>query len=415
MAAPFDFTINGKELPAPTQVKVVLSGKRDASFIEAQFEGHRALPDLRGDCNVTYNGAAFHVWCCTGVKQINKNGVLSSSVNFRIGPWRLSAGVRAANNVTLGAELLQGIQDEPNALGPLLRPLVNFNAQIPTTQLAYYNQLLHGGDANAAQLSGSLLAYHLDLIITAAGLLFDDVAAALFEKFMLLTVLNPDYRIGATPLLSLHSVLDPIVGATYDIDNWLSFDRDYNPSVLHNELVQTAFKVGDTSFGADFAASDFALDNAGLVITNVAPTYNAAGMLTNTPSPLFGHSPARATGETDDAYRARLFQIRYFTPFLHIDYNQAKIAAELIQHDLYRQNRQVGISFLTPASTADLLKLYPGRAVNVKGAATGGGDLKCWITELNIDYKQSDAGKGVTSLDLFIPMETAGPPRPVTI
>ena len=396
---------SGDKILSPREATLTISGKRDASNIKANFDGALDIADWQQTITALYFGSDFHEWHCIGFAEDITEGRLTTQVELRSGPWRLTPGIRARNNITLRTYLLGNFGGDSGQFGNLLNALIRVRESTAvrgeididyTTQLGYWNWLLNDRDFSRSETAAGRPPTELQEELAATvlpQLTYDDAVDALFTKFYLMVVINLDYARGGN-LLSMHCVLDAIDEDDTDIVDITatakSYNRRRNPAVRHNELVYVAY--------GDIEARKPGADSITLPLVR-----NAAG------SPYFGYMPVKAPGppaETDAEFKQRISDTLYFDPMLHRDFGHAQVAAELQQLGLYAPgNRRATAEVVLPPTAAELDKLRPGGKVCY---TIGDTTRYYYITECNLQTPQ-----GVLRLDLFAPYTRVGQPQEV--
>ena len=412
-------------LPPPMSSMLVYSAKRDASFVQCEFDGHvprsmfqRNVILMYGDRPTLWNFGADEY------EQRTVSGKATTMVKFRIGPFRLAPVTKFLASYYLYEELL-GQRTSLLDSAALLRPLSTATPPYDvtqTTRAGYWLYVLANGNApSVASPAGPNRAGHLDDLDKSINLrafqgflTYDDVVVELYEAFLLMTIVNPDYLQGVTqaqlddpmlqnlipdPQFIMRHVLDPPT-AWYSTTEMLQLpmadDREFRASapfsIRRNEdtLIQMWRDPLETFPTTPVNRNPHNLpleDGATLWRYGMTPPVPAGS-----PPPVDTWNDWTIIGEgsEDRRYFPGLNPHTLYAPMFMPSLPHANLESEIQrdQHELPLRIRKVTAA--APRDRDELLQFLPTNACRVRSVSGRFGNLPVpeqphyWITELRV-------------------------------
>lgn len=185
MSAPY-LTLTGIDQP-PETARLVLSGERDANYLDATFDGHLPQAALQRSVYAAYGGAPLWFMGAQDLEYRLDQGKASTRVRFRAGPYRYAK----ASRYYLGYYLYDVL--ERQVINRMLNRLVAWPAsgmavtEQNTTETAFRLFVLNGGRRPSASEQNDLvdeLTRHLNVdALVPSRRKFDDAVRRMLERW----------------------------------------------------------------------------------------------------------------------------------------------------------------------------------------------------------------------------------------
>ena len=216
-----------EELPPPRSVQLSLSGWRDASTVRVSYDGIIPRRWLQKQLELWYGNERLWYVGADDCRYRLREGLPTTDVTFRVGPYRASRRTRYNASYYLYEELAQefpGLLDGMTHWNGLARPVVTppFTTPMPpanpnfvrdeSSEVAFWRYIVgHQEDPTVTprQSLGFGAAYTdtvRDEILTQINrdcfmgyLQYDDVVRQLYERWHILVRPDPDYLAGISP------------------------------------------------------------------------------------------------------------------------------------------------------------------------------------------------------------------------
>ena len=429
--------INFEGLPPPRRAELTISAKRDASEVRATFSGFIDKADLSETLRLVYGpdfrenetdfvaGPSF-LWYmgAQDVRYKLDEGEPTTEVTFRPGPYRQAARTMYNASFFLYEELARQFV-------PLLNDMnvSNFNSGDPalfrraeSTEVAFWRYVMSGRTADMTSEDTTRdLVRILNLSVFEGYLQFDDVARRLFDRWMIMVRLDPDYltnvpvailfgneqqrRALPQPTFFVRNCLDkislhPTPGGIPVIRD-ISMEWDLNIQLREQEEVALRFWHD----GSDVPAAVVTTDKRTGYLRNLITgsfywRWGNSWNLDDLSDPAIGleedffDPPGPDIGpQRDPALNPSSNPWTLWSSFVMPSLNHANLQCHLLQQENFFPNRKRTVTAPAPRTAAEVKKLLPGMPVRISRNSED-----YWVTELRISTPPL-----TMSLDLVYP------------
>ena len=397
-----------QQFPPPRRAELTLSAKRDASTVRATFSG--IIPRSQFSETMSLKYGNDHMWYvgASEVKYRLDEGEPVTEIVFRLGPYRQASRTKYNASYYLYEQLAVQFPELIINASIFNSPRAASFTFSESSEVALWRFIMSGAtDAMTHSQTATEILRIMDLSVFAGYLQYDDVVRRLFERWMFMTWIKPDYlnNVPAALLFGSQAAREMIPPPELTMRNCLdNISLYYGPTMARPNLPELP-EVRDISMEWDVDAQKREEEDTMLRFWMNTIAVPSRDLINGFVPTLFQW---RFSNAWFDRIRTTIPGVRggigveddFFDPpgtvsmppkppaanpwtlwssYALPSINHADLECRLLQQENFFPNRMRRVTIPAPDTAAEVMNLVPGSAVKLSRNGEA-----YWITEMKL-------------------------------